>query len=590
MTAVAAQEAQAYPASNKGWGIGVVPLWDHFRAKGHLALWLLWAAAGCLLLIACTNAANLLLARSGARESEIAMRLALGCSRGRLTAQLLTESGILALFGGAAGLIMAAWTFQLLRFWGSFLLPASTLADLVRIRPEALDPAVLAFTLAASTGAVLLFGLAPAWHSARTDLNRAMSASSGKQHSSRIGISRFLIVAQVAVIMILVMSAGLLVHSFARLTAVDAGFRVENRVTFDIELPRPSESAAPGDTRRRVQDQMAWFMELERRLKSIPGIVQVGASNSFPLTDEGGGWGVPVDGIQLPESTSMAHVSPGYFDAVSAPVVEGSNFSQDAGLVAGSKPLIVNQTMARLLFPGGRAVGRHVKAPRCGIVSSSSTQPADCVIVGIARDTRFRLDVSPPPTFYYSLYQDASDRVTYVARTAHDPDQLISTIRAAVTGMPSIHSGNAYLFQLQTMDQLAAQSVASPRFRSWLVSLFAVLALLLAGVGIYGVQAHAVNRRTKEIGIRMALGARPAALFRMILGDAAAWTLAGTAIGLIAGLVATRWMSAFLFGVSRWDPVTMVVSPLVLAGVAVLASYLPARRAMRVDPISALRT
>jgi predicted permease len=576
MNIVAAQEAQANPASNRGWGIRVVPMREHFQAKGHLALWLLWAAVGCLLLIACVNAANLLLARSAARESEIAIRLALGSSRGRLIAQLLTESGVLALSGGLFGWLMSAWALRLLRFWGSFLLPAATLQDVVRMRPDALDPRVLAFTLAASMTAVLLFGLAPACRSTRMESNR---------YTRRIGMAQALVAAEVALITVLVMAAGLLVRSFTKLTAVDPGFQASDRITFDLELPGESESSPANRNRTR---EALWFMELERRLRSVPGVEAVGASNEFPLTDEAGGWGANIEGKLLPASTSMAHVTPGYFDAVGSPLVEGSNFSP-ATEMPGSKALIVNQAMARLLFPAGNAVGKHVKAPRCGIVTSSSTQPADCVIVGIARDTRFSLDTPPPPTFYYSLYQDVSERLTFVARISRHHAQMIPMVQSVIANMPAVRSDKAYLFHLQTMDDLVSQSVADPRFRSWLVSVFAGLALLLAGVGIYGVEAHAVSQRTREIGVRIALGANPARLFARIVGEAAGWTLIGIAVGLSAGLVATRLIAVFLFGVSRWDPVTLIVSPLVLLAVAVLASYVPARRAMSVDATAALR-
>jgi putative ABC transport system permease protein len=595
MNTLAAQEAQSYPASNRGWEIRVAPLTEHFQANGHLALLLLWVAVGCLLLISCANAANLLLARSGARENEIAVRLALGASRGRLMAQLLTESGLLAPIGGGFGWLLAAGSLRLLRFWGSFVLPISTLQDVMRWRADLLDPGVVAFTLLASILSVAAFGLAPAWRSTGLELNPALQGSSGNRNTRRLGISQMLVTAEVAMAMVLVMSSGLLIRSFVRLTAVDPGFRAENRLTFDVELPSPLEIAAsrhpltPAENRQRWQRQTLWFEELERRLQSVPGIQAVGASNAFPLTEEAGGWGVEIEGKQLPSSTSMAHVSSGYFDAMGAPVVEGSNFGPATDSIPGSKALIVNQTMAHLLFPGGDAVGKHVNAPRCQIDISSNSPPSGCVIVGIAKDTRFSLDSLPPPTFYYSLHQDVGDRVTYVARVSHNPAGLVPVVRNVVLNMPPIDSSKAYFFHLQTVDQMVAQSVATPRFRSWLVSLFAGLALLLAAVGIYGVQAYAVSRRTREIGIRMALGAKPASLFAMILSQAAGWTLLGVGVGLSAGLATTRLISGFLFEVRRWDPVTLAISALVLVGVALLASYVPARRAMRVDPMVALR-
>jgi len=426
-------------------------------------------------------------------------------------------------------------------------------------------------------------------------LNYALQGSSGNRTTRRHGMSHMLVTAEAALVMVLVMSAGLLIRSFVKLTAVDPGFRAANRLTFDVELPRALESSAasrpvtPAELQQRWQRQAFWFDELARRLRMVPGIQAVGASNAFPLTSDEGGWGAMIDGKQMPASTSMAAVMPGYFDAMGIPVVEGADFSPATDSISGSKAVIVNQTMARLLFPSGDAAGKHINAPRCQFVSSSGVRPSDCVIVGVARDTRFSLDSPAPPEFYYSLHQDLPDRVTYVLRANHDAGELLPMVRGAIANMPPADFGKAYVFNLQTMDQLLAQSVATPRFRSWLISLFAGLALLLAAVGIYGVQAYAVSRRTREIGIRMALGARPSAVLAMILGEAAGWTLLGVAIGLGAGLAIARLISGLLFGVSPWDAVTLAVSPLVLLAVALAAAYLPARRAMRVDPLVALR-
>jgi putative ABC transport system permease protein len=595
MNTLATQEAQSFPASNRGWGISLVPLKKHFQADGRLVLLLLWAAVGCLLLIACVNTANLLLARSGAREREIAVRLALGSSRGRLMAQLLTESGLLALLGGGLGWMVALCASRLLLVWGSYLLPASTMQDIVRLHADSLDPAVLAFTLLISLVSVLTFGLAPARRSTRLALNASLQASSGNRATRSHRTLQMLVAIEAALVVVLAMSAGLLVRSMAKLTAIDPGFRTANRLTFDIELPRALQSAAasprmtPEENRQQWHRRTAWFEDLERRLQSIPGVQAAGASNSFPFTDAGGGWESKVEGVQLPPSTSIVDVSPGYFDTVGAPLVAGVNFGPATYAIPGSKPLIVNQTMARLLFPDGSALGKHVNAPRCQAVNDAVVLPTDCVIIGIAKDTRFSLDTPAPPTFYHALHQDGGDRQTYVARVSGDPAALIPQVRAIVSAMPEFDYGKAYLFRLETMDQLAAQSVAAPRFRSWLASLFAGLALLLAAVGIYGVQAYAVTRRTQEIGIRMALGARPASVFQMILGEAAGWTLLGAGLGIAAGLAVNRLIAGLLFGVTPWDPVTLVASPLLLLAVSMAAAFTPARRAMRVDPISALR-
>lgn len=578
---LAAHQALAFPASNKGWGLHIVPLVDRLRANGRVALLLLWAAVACLLLIACANAANLLLARAGARRHEIAIRLAIGASRARVIAQLLTESAVLAAIGGALGWMVAAWSLRALRY--SYLLPPSVLQDITRMHANALDPAVLAFTLLASVVAVLLFGLAPA----RSATMQA-DLSSRAPRASRA--SHFLVTAEVALVVVLTVGAGLLIRSLLKLSAVDPGFQTANRLTFDIELPRLPQSAqiSPADN-RRLPLQTQWLEELEQRLQSIPGVRSAGISNAFPLTQEPGGWGVQVGGRQLPPSTSMAFVTPGYFDAVGAPLLEGANFSPSTYALPGSKALIVNRTLANLLFPGESAVGRHVDAPRCGIDISRETRPSDCVIVGIAQDTRFSLDAPAPPTFYYSLHQDAGDRVTYVVRAQHDVASLIPQVRAAVSGMPPYNAARPYFFHLQLAGELLTQSTATPRFRGGIGALFATIALLLAAIGIYGVQAHAVTRRTREIGIRMAVGANPASVFLLFLRESAAWTILGIVIGLAAGTILTRFLAALLFGITRWDPVTFLLSPLLILAVALLATALPARQAMSVDPVESLR-
>jgi predicted permease len=464
----------------------------------------------------------------------------------------------------------------------------------IRWNADPLEPRVIGFTLLASGISVLAFGLTPALRAIEFELNHAIQGS-GNRNTRRLGVPRFLVVAQIAIAMVLAMSSGLLIRSFMRLTAIDPGFRAENRITFDVELPGLLESTAlshrtPTENRQRSLRQALWFAELTRRLESVPGIEAVGASNAFPLTEEEGGWGVEINGKRLPPSTSMAHVSSGYFRAMAAPILAGATFSVATDSIAGSKALIVNQTMARLLFPGGAAVGRHVNAPRCKIDISTDSSPTDCVIVGIAKDTRFSLGSPPPPTFFYSLSQDIGDRITYVVKFNGKSALLMAAIRGEILNMPPINSRRAYVFHLQTVSELMAQSVAMPRFRSWLVGLFAFVAIVLATTCIYSMQAYAVSQRMREIGIRIALGARPTAVFSMILRDAARWAFVGVGVGLAASAAVARLMAAFLFGVSGWDAETIALSSLALLGAALVSSYFPARRAMCVDPMVALRS
>ncbi|HVB39860.1 MAG TPA: ADOP family duplicated permease, partial [Terriglobales bacterium] len=592
MDTIAEREASAYPQSNRGWGVRVVRLRDHVLPGGQRGLWLLWAAAACLLLIACANVATLLLARAASRQGEIAIRLALGASRRRLMAQLLAESAWLAGLGGGLGLLAGVAGLRLLRYRGSFLLPPSLLGVLLRWRPNEINAAVFGFSLLAMIVAVLLCGLAPALRATRlggSALNHTLQGASGGSVTGRRRLPQFLMAVEVAMVVVLLASAGLLIHSFVRLAGVDPGFETGNRLSFAIELPEP-----PGTITLPAEAWAHWYTVLEARLRALPGVLAAGASTDLPLSvDAGGGWGGRVvAGQVLPAGSSVVSVSAGYFDAMGTPLLAGRGFNPITSRTPSAKAIILNLAMARLLFPGpdssAAAVGKRLNAPRCGIRLGGAD--GACIVVGVAGDQRFSLGASAPPTFYFSMGDDVPDQATFVVRVQSDPAAILPRIRTVVANMPSPGFGKPYLLDLETMAQMRAQSVAAPRFYGWLVGMFSLLALALAAVGIYGVESYAMSRRTHEIGVRMALGASPGAVCAMVVGDAARWMVLGAAAGLALYLAMARWLSSFLFGVHPWDPATLVAAPVLLLAVAGFASYLPARRAVRIDPVEALRS
>ncbi len=582
METLTRQEVPSRSAGNNRWQIRLEFVRDHLRAGGQRGLFLLWAAAGCLLLIACVNVAHVLLARANARQTEMAMRLALGASRKRLFAQLLTEGGLLALGGAIAGWMWASTLVGLLARRGSLFLPPVLLRSVVGLHAAPMQPAVLIFTTLAAVLSVLMFGLIPALRGSRAAPNPA-------EHKRRLGGA--LVVAEVAMTTILVVCAGLLIRSFTQLMAVKPGFASANRLTFSLELPRsPMNAMLKGGVRLEYQRKAAWFVELENRLHALPGVLAVGAADDLPILDEAGGWGgYQVNGQNLPDDTTLALASPGYFAAMGAPMLAGSGFDAARDAAQTGKSIILNRTMADLLYPHQNPVGLRITAPRCGMNLSSATSSSDCVIVGVVGDMRYRLGATAPPTFYYSIDQDAPDHLNFVILADSDPRALIPMTRTTVRNMPTPDFGQPYLFNLQTLTDVVADSLAAPRFQSWLVGLFAGLALLLAAVGIYGVESYAVSRRTHEFGVRIAVGAHPAQVYGLVASGAAGKTLLGIAIGLAAGQAAGHLVAHLLYGVRVWDPLTLLAAPAVLLVVALAASALPACRAAMVDPIVALR-
>jgi putative ABC transport system permease protein len=563
---IAARLAQQYPASNAGRTLSVVPLHDDIVDDYRRGLVLLLGAVGVVLLIACANVANLLLARGAARHKEIAIRMALGAGRARLIRQLLVESVAFSVAAGVVGILLA--------LWGVAALVATTPLDIPRLQTARVDTAVLAFATFMSMATGIVFGVAPALQLSRPDhgeaLNDAGRGSSGA-HAARTG--RVLVVAEIALSLVLLTGAGLLVRSFLRLQQVEPGFVPQRAVTMQLLLPgsRYPDAAA----------QVRFFRLVHDRTGAAPGVQSAAVATTLPMSGSNLGAGFTVDDHPLanpadrPTAAGFA-VSPDYFVTMGIQLVRGRAFTarddEKAPPVA-----IINETMAQRFWPNEDALGRRLTS--YGGVSRE--------VVGIVRDVKNRdLAENAGPQLYTPFVQTPWPFLAVVARTAGDPVGLSATLRQAIASVdPDLAAGD-----VRTIDDYLAQSVATPRFNATLIAGFAILALFLAGCGLYGVMSYAVVQRSREIGIRMALGAQPGDVRGMVVSQAMRMGVAGLAIGLAGALAASRLLGTLLFDVSPSDPGTFVVVCTLLLGVVLVAAYLPARRATRVDPMVALRS
>jgi putative ABC transport system permease protein len=570
METITARLRQQHPDTNNNRFNRVVTLHEHLVGESGRALLLLLGAVGLVLLIACANVANLLLARAAGRQKEMAVRVALGATRLRLVRQLLVESLLLALLGGAAGLLLGWWGVDLLKT----LLPTA----FPRLADIGVDPRVLGFTLLVSCATGVAFGLAPALQFTKPDLHAFLKESArGSTGGARGGRLRgLLIVSEVALSLVLLVGAGLLFRSFLRLQSVELGFRPQRVLTFSL---------TPSGTNFR--DDAAYsnfYRDVAERVRAIPGVEAVGVINTLPLA-KGPTTGFRVEGgpalrpDQMP-SVNYRSVSAGYFDAAGVSVIKGR--VPDERDVAG-QPLVlaVNQSLARRDFPGEDPVGKRISY---GIRPDG--QPIWFQIVGVVSDVRnTELGTEPTPEIYTSYLQDPFAGMSYVVRSSVEPESLVPSVREAVRSVDRAQP----VSDVRTMEQLVGEAAAEPRFNSLLLGLFAGMALVLAAAGIYGVMSYAVTQRTHEIGIRIALGAQTRDVLRFVVGQGMALALAGVGLGLVAALALTRVMSSLLYGVSATDPLTFAAVALLLSLVALLASYIPARRATKVDPMVALR-
>ena len=574
MNAVARSQAERYPKTNTGIGVTLVSLQDHIVGDVRPMLVVLLGAVAFVLLIACANVANLLLARAATRQREMAIRGALGASRSRIVRLLLTESVLLAVVGGAVGLLLAIWSLDLL----VSLKPA----NLPRLAEIGVNRTVFLFILAVSVFTGLVFGVAPALQVSKMDLNEGLKESSrgGSDSPRRHRVRAFLVVSEVALSLVLLVGAGLMIRSFSRLLAVDPGFKADHVLTAFVSLP---VSKYP-----KREEQTAFFDRLLERLRNVPGVSAAGIVTDIPLYG-GSSTGFDVEGRPeaAPGTRSMTDyrlINSDYFSAMGMKLVKGRAFSRyDTEAAPGV--VIINETMAVRYFAGEDPIGRRLDL---------SGDPKDLrEIVGVVADVRnYGVDAEVKPEVYVPFLQSAPNylsgvvsAMTIVVRSAVEPTALATALREQVQALDK----DQPVSEIRTMEWYLADSMSQRRFNMLLLGAFAGLALILAAVGIYGVIAYTVTQRTHEMGIRIALGAKGGDILWLVLGNAMATTLTGIALGLGAAFALTRLLRSLLYQVSPTDPFIFAAIPLLLVSVAVIATYLPARRAMKVDPIRALR-
>jgi putative ABC transport system permease protein len=573
MATIAARLAQQYPYQNTGLSAGVYPLLADTTRPYRLALIVLMCATGFVLLIACANVANLLLTRAAERHREMAIRAALGAGRIALARQLLTESVLLALAGGLLGVLLAMWGIELLKT----ALPGQTFQFVPGLRNFGMNYLVLGFTLGLSLLTGIVFGLAPAWQVAKPDLNAALKeGSKGTASAARSRLRSTLVVAEVALSLVLLTGAGFMLRSFLNLLQVNHGFNYENVLTLGLQL---SQAKYPQPAQR-----VAFYQELAVRLKALPGIEAVGFVNNLPLGGVSSGSSFLLESVPEPPpgqsfSGRSRICTPEYFQALGITLLQGRAFTaQDK---ADSTPVvIVNETLAKRFFSPGDAVGKRFRFRG----DLSPTNPWR-EIVGVIADVRHDLNTPLQPEFYLPHPQTERGEMMLAARTRSEPMALVAAIRNEVQALDR----DLPVFQVRTMAAVREQSVLLHSLSFTLLSVFAVVALLLAAVGIYGVMSYSVTQRTHEIGIRMALGASTQDVLRLVVRQGMQLTTLGLALGLAGSIVLAYFTSTLLVGVSVTSWTVYLGVLLLLAAVSLLACWLPARRATRVDPLVALR-
>jgi putative ABC transport system permease protein len=569
MSEIARQLEGEHPEFNKNWGVNLVPLHEQTVGQVRPALLVLLASVAFVLLIACVNVANLLLARAAARQREIAVRAALGAGRWRLVRQLLTESTLLAACGGLLGLLLSSWGIEAL----VALAPAS----IPRLSEIRIDKGVFAFTALVSLATGILFGLAPAIEISKVNLNDALKeggrTSTGDVRRHRVRGA--LVISEVALALVLLIGAGLMIRSFERLGAVNPGFRPDHLLTMKVLLTGTPPS----------QDQpiIAFFREAVERLGRLPGVRSAGAINYLPLSTGMASAtsftivGQPDPGPGNEPGTDVRVVDPNYFRTMGIPLLQGRGFTA-GDTQQSARVLIVSETLAHRYFPGENPVGKKL------VIWWGDDRPDE--IVGVAGDILHEgLDARPEPMIYWPEARMPYNSMTLVARTEGDP---MSIAPAAIKEIHAMRPDQP-VADVRSMNAVEAESVSRQRFNMLLLAIFAAVALLLAVVGIYGVMAYGVTERTHEIGIRVALGAGRGDVLRAVMGRGLVLTIAGVGIGAVAAYALTRLMTSLLFGVRATDPATFAGVALLLAMVALAACYVPAWRATKVDPMVALR-
>src|SRR5216117_581130 len=554
---------------NNSFGGDVLPLNDLAVGGMRPALLILLGAVFLVLLIACANLTTMLLARAAAREREMGIRVALGAGPLRLLKQVLTESVLLALVGGAAGVLLALWGIESLKAIGAQTVP--------RVGEVNVDLSVLGVTLAIAVGTGIVFGLVPALASARPELTEALKEGgrTSSQGTRRNRLRNGLVIAEVALALVLLSGAGLLIKSFARLQNVNPGFNPRDALTFEISLPKmqyPDDSSI-----------VRFNNEAQRRIAALPGIQAAGFSTILPLAGTNSDSSFAIEGRPLDKNNpspdeERREVSPDYFRALGTPLIRGRLFT-DADNADAPLVIIVNQTFAKKFWPNEDALGKRI------VMGGMSADPKWITIVGIVGDVRhFGLDIDPKPEMYVPFAQSAYFTTIYVVRSNQDPQILIAAIRREIQAIdPALPLAN-----VRTFENVIGDSVAPRRLSVVLLGVFAGVAVLLASVGIYGVMSYLVVQRTHELGVRMALGAQRSDVLKLVLFRSLKLISVGTIIGLIVALIITHTLRALLYSFSAFDAATFALVTTLLGAIALAASYLPAMRATRADPMIVL--
>ena len=570
MTTISTRLEQQYPDKNLHRSTRVEPALEALVGTIRPALLILLGAVGCVLLIACANVANLLLARAMTRHKEMAIRSALGASRFRVVRQLLTESILLSLAGGLLGLMLAVWWSDLLVSLGK--------KDIPRAFQVGLDWRVLGFTLGVSILTGIIFGLVPAIHSAKTQLTETLKEGGrgSGEGARRNRIRGVLVVGELAIAVILLVGAGLLIQSLWRLRQVSPGFSSQNVLTFVVGVPQ---------VRYPTEKQAQFYRDLVNRIESLPGVNSASSTIPLPLSGELFSISFETEGRPVAKgdrpSADFFAIGLGYFKTMGIPQIKGRDFTERDDAKAPGV-IIVNEAFARKFFPDEDPIGKRIRPG----ISTTAAKPEMREIVGVVANVRNR-DLSSEfrPGYFLAQAQIPFNQMTMVVKTSNDPRSLSAAVQREVTSMDK----ELPVFNIKTMDDYLAASIAAPRFNTTLLAIFAAVALVLTIVGLYGVMSYSVAQRTNEIGIRMALGAQTRDVLGLIVKQGFKLVLIGLAIGLVGAFALMRVISSLLFGVTTKDPFTFAAVAGLLAVVALLACYLPARRASRVDPMEALR-
>ena len=571
---------QTYPENYSGGGFGarIYPFQDQVVGGMRTGLAILLGAVIFVLLIACANLATMLLARASARERELAIRVALGAGRWRLLRQMLTESVLLAIAGAAAGIILSVWGLVLLKQIGARTIP--------RLAEVNVDVVVLNVTAIVAVGTGILFGLIPALATAKPELTEALKEGgrSSTTSAQRNEVRNFLVIAEIALALVLLVGAGLLLKSYARVQDIDPGFDRGNVLTAEVNLPDTKYPRRGSADYRKGEAMINFWNEAQRRVQQLPGVEAAGFTTILPLSGSNSDSSFAIEG-RVPGKNEpgpdeeIRIVTPDYFRVLKTPLVRGRFFSESDNAHAPGA-VIINGALAKKYWPNEDALGKRItfSDPR-------KPDPKWLTIVGIIRSIRHRgLDLDPAPEYYLPLAQSAEGSMILTVRSRQDPSTLTSAIRREILSLDP----DQPIANVRTLEIVTADSIAPRRMSMVLLGAFAGIALLLASIGIYGVISYLVVQRTHEIGVRMALGAQRSDVLRLIVGHAARLIGIGTLIGLILAFLSTRLLSALLYNVGAFDTTTFLFVTIALAAVALLASYIPALRAARADPVVAL--